>query len=69
MQATLFPIGSNPKDVVFTPDNVAQDMVRFFQPRHRGEIVDSENHGRWRAGDAHRWADCLPARKKELCTK
>ena len=51
MQATLFPIGSNPKDVVFTPDNVAQDMVRFFQPRHRGEIVDSENHGRWRAGE------------------
>ena len=35
----------------------------------RGEIVDSATIGRWRAGDAHRWADCLPARKKELCTK
>lgn len=35
MQATLFPMTGNPKDIVFTPDNVAQDMVNFFRPSGR----------------------------------
>ena len=35
MQAALFPMASNPKDVVYTPDNVACDMVSLFQPTGR----------------------------------
>jgi hypothetical protein len=38
MQASLFAVSPNPKDVVYTPDNVAFDMVTFFQPT--GKILE-----------------------------
>lgn len=34
-QPALFAVSPNPKDVVYTPDNVARDMVAFFKPRGR----------------------------------
>ncbi len=34
-QPALFAVPPNPKDVVYTPDNVACDMVAFFKPRGR----------------------------------
>ena len=35
MQATLFAMPPNPKDVAYTPDNVARDMVELFNPSGR----------------------------------
>lgn len=34
-QPQLFPIALNPGDVVYTPDDVAQDVVNFFKPSGR----------------------------------
>lgn len=34
-QAALFSMAGNPKDVVYTPDIVARDMVSYFQPTGR----------------------------------
>lgn len=38
MQASLFAVSPNQKDVVYTPDNVAFDMVNLFQPT--GKILE-----------------------------
>jgi hypothetical protein len=35
MQAQLLPIALNPRDVVYTPDDVARDVVNFFKPAGR----------------------------------
>ena len=35
---TLFPMDADPKDVVYTPDKVAEDMVNYFKPT--GKILD-----------------------------
>jgi hypothetical protein len=35
MQAQLLPIALNPRDVVYTPDDVARDVVQFFKPTGR----------------------------------
>ena len=37
-QENLFLLPPNPKDVVFTPDNVARDMVNLFKPT--GKILE-----------------------------
>jgi hypothetical protein len=34
-QAQLLPIALNPRDVVYTPDDVARDVVEFFKPTGR----------------------------------
>lgn len=38
MQNLLFPLEGNPKDVVYTPEWVAIDMIDFFKPT--GKILD-----------------------------
>lgn len=35
MQAQLLPMALNPRDVVYTPDDVARDVVNFFKPTGR----------------------------------
>lgn len=35
MQAALFSIPGNPRDVVYTPDSIAHDMVTAFRPTGR----------------------------------
>lgn len=35
LQAQLLPIALNPRDVVYTPDDVARDVVEFFKPTGR----------------------------------
>lgn len=32
MQLSLLPISKNPRDVVYTPDEIARDIVKHFQP-------------------------------------
>lgn len=34
-QPQLFPISLNPNDIVYTPDDVAHDIVNYFQPTGR----------------------------------
>lgn len=34
-QTSLFALPANPRDVVYTPDNVARDMVNLFAPSGR----------------------------------
>ena len=38
MQNMLFPVTANEKDIVYTPDLVAADMVKFFSPA--GKILE-----------------------------